>query len=80
MRLEDDEEDIPLDSVVIDEADIVNGHSAERIFVEHMSRTPEGITFDDLIVLPGAINFGVSEVDLTTKVARKYIFLNLLIC
>ena len=30
-----------------------------------------GITFDDLIVLPGEINFGVGEVDLRTKLTRN---------
>lgn len=31
-----------VESVVIDEADLVNGHSAEDVFVSHAKRTPEG--------------------------------------
>lgn len=55
-------------NVHIDESDLVNGFSAEEIFAN-----PEclGITFDDLIALPGSIDFGVHEVDLNTHVTRR---------
>ena len=38
-----------------------------------------GITFDDLIVLPGEITFGVEEVDLTCRISRN-IKLNYPLC
>jgi len=66
----DDVPIIPVESVRITEQDLENGHSACKIFEEYIARNPEGITFDDLIVLPGAIDFGVGEVDLKTKVTK----------
>ena len=65
-----DAEDIPFDSVNVTVEDLENGHSAAKIFGEYIANNPEGITFDDLIVLPGAIDFGVGDVDLKTKVTR----------
>ena len=53
--------------VEISEAELINGFSASEIFSAHK----QGITFDDLIVLPGEINFGVHEVDLTTKITKS---------
>ena len=47
--------------VDIDMEDLVNGFSAEDIF---SGSDCAGITFDDLIALPGSIDFGVHEVDL----------------
>ncbi len=32
----------------------------------------QGITFDDLITLPGEIEFGVADVDLNSRVSRNY--------
>ena len=55
--------------VHIDPAELINGFSAAEIFT---SKDCQGITFDDLIVLPGAIDFGVHEVELTTQVTRNY--------
>ena len=62
--------------VEISEKDLIDGFAATEIF----SR-PDGlgITFDDLISLPGAIDFGVHEVDLTTKISRNH-KLNLPLC
>ena len=55
--------------IEISAAELVNGFSAGDIFC---SKDCLGITFDDLIVLPGAIDFGVHEVDLATKVTRNF--------
>lgn len=55
--------------VFIDPAELINGYSASEIFT---SKDCQGITFDDLIVLPGAIDFGVHEVELTTQVTRNF--------
>ena len=55
--------------VVIDPAELINGYSASEIFT---SKDCQGITFDDLIVLPGAIDFGVHEVELTAQVTRNF--------
>jgi IMP dehydrogenase len=62
------EEMASFNDVKIDESELVNGFSAEEIF-----SNPEclGITFDDLIALPGSIDFGVHEVDLHTNITRK---------
>jgi IMP dehydrogenase len=54
--------------IVLTEEELLNGYSAEAIF-RHTDR--QGITFDDLIVLPGSIDFGVHEVDLRTRVTKK---------
>ena len=57
-----------MDKIVISEEELENGFSAADIF-----SNPEcvGITFDDLITLPGAIDFGVHEVDLSTKLTKN---------
>uniref|UniRef100_A0A7S0XGM5 CBS domain-containing protein n=1 Tax=Chromulina nebulosa TaxID=96789 RepID=A0A7S0XGM5_9STRA len=55
----------------IDESSLVNGFSANEIFTSN-SIPITGITFDDLITLPGEIDFAVSDVDLTTNVTRNY--------
>jgi IMP dehydrogenase len=54
--------------IVVDEKDLVNGFSADEIF-----GNPEclGITFDDLIGLPGSIDFGVQDVDLTSHITKR---------
>jgi IMP dehydrogenase len=57
------------EDVYIDPAELINGFSASEIFT---SKDCQGITFDDLIVLPGAIDFGVHEVELTTNVTRNF--------
>ena len=49
--------------------ELVNGFSAKEIF---SSNDCLGITFDDLIVLPGAIDFAVHEVDLSSQVTRNF--------
>lgn len=54
---------------VINEADILDGFSADEIF---QSNDVQSLTFDDLIALPGAISFGVHEVDLSARVSRNY--------
>ena len=35
-----DEECVPPESVEVTEDELLNGHSAEKIFVEHMSKNP----------------------------------------
>jgi len=56
------------ETIVIDESELINGFSAEEIFCNSECL---GITFDDLIALPGSIDFGVHEVDLSTKITRN---------
>lgn len=60
---------IKFEDVQIDPAELVNGFSALDIF-SHSDGV--GITFDDLIALPGSINFGVHEVDLVAKISKNY--------
>ena len=62
--------------LVLDEAELENGFSAEEIFSnsEYL-----GITFDDLIALPGYIDFAVNDVELKTQFSRR-IQLNFPLC
>jgi hypothetical protein len=53
------EETYTHDGVTVSEADLVDGYSAEQIFSAPGAR---GFTFDDIIALPGQIDFGVEEV------------------
>lgn len=55
--------------VVIAEEELIDGFSAEDIFSNSQCM---GITFDDLIALPGAIDFDIGAVDLSSKVTRNY--------
>lgn len=56
------------DGVVFTDAELDNGYSAEEIF---SNAECLGITFDDLIALPGEIDFGVGDVDLTVHITRN---------
>lgn len=51
-------------------AELENGFSAEQIFSGHDC---QGITFDDLISLPGSIDFGVHEVELNSRISRNFV-------
>ncbi|KAJ1453442.1 IMP dehydrogenase/GMP reductase [Pelagophyceae sp. CCMP2097] len=55
--------------VTISEADLHDGHSAADVFEQ--SKTQAGLTYDDVIFLPGHIDFGIETVDLRTKVSKK---------
>eukprot|EP01041_Mallomonas_annulata_P006429 gene6429-12996_t len=55
-------------SVVIDPSELINGFTAEELF---SSTSSQGITFDDLITLPGHIDFAVHEVRLNSKITRN---------
>ncbi|ETV74776.1 inosine-5'-monophosphate dehydrogenase [Aphanomyces astaci] len=46
-----------------------DGRTALEIFVTKNNGV--GLTYDDLILMPGHINFGVDQVDLTTRVSRN---------
>lgn len=54
--------------IINEEIDLIDGYSAQQIF---QSTEGMGITFDDLIILPGQINFGVQEVILDTKITKN---------
>ncbi|KAG5192348.1 IMP dehydrogenase/GMP reductase [Tribonema minus] len=54
--------------VSVTEADLVDGYSAEEVFGTPGSR---GFTFDDMIALPGQIDFGVEQVELNTRLTRN---------
>jgi IMP dehydrogenase len=49
--------------------DLLDGHSAEQVFQNSANRS--GYTYDDLICLPGSINFGVHDVTLESHFTRK---------
>lgn len=55
--------------VEVDPSELIDGFSAEEVF---SNPSCLGITFDDLIALPGAIDFGVQEVDLSAKITRRH--------
>ena len=57
-------------SVEILPEDLIDGYSAFDIF-EGNGET-QGMTFDDLITLPGSIDFGVHEVDLSSHITRNF--------
>lgn len=61
---------------IIDESELIDGFSANDIF---SNADNIGITFDDLIALPGSISFGVNDVDLATKFTKN-IMLNFPLC
>ena len=67
----DDWKILKFDEVDINPEELINGFSAEDIF---NGSDCAGITFDDLIALPGSIDFGVHEVVLKTKVTKNYDF------
>lgn len=46
-----------------------DGFSARDVFVENKQRS--GYTYDDVIFLPGYIDFGVSEIDMTSKLTKN---------
>jgi len=56
------------DPLKVDENEIVDGYSAKQIFGSTGSR---GYTFDDLIVHPAHIDFGVDDVKLGTRVTKR---------
>ncbi|KAG1700192.1 hypothetical protein DVH05_012000 [Phytophthora capsici] len=47
---------------------LYDGVSAEQLF---HNKDSNGLTFDDVISLPGHINFGVQDVDVATKLTKK---------
>jgi IMP dehydrogenase len=49
------------------EEDLLDGHSAEQIFKQGII----GFTYDDLICLPGSINFTVNDVVLESRFTRE---------
>eukprot|EP00929_Paragymnodinium_shiwhaense_P102970 TRINITY_DN6622_c0_g3_i1.p1 TRINITY_DN6622_c0_g3~~TRINITY_DN6622_c0_g3_i1.p1 ORF type:complete len:547 (-),score=151.66 TRINITY_DN6622_c0_g3_i1:133-1707(-) len=52
-----------------DADELLDGHSAQTIFGG--SHNVVGYTYDDLIVLPGHINFGVQNVDLSSNFTKN---------
>eukprot|EP00929_Paragymnodinium_shiwhaense_P102971 TRINITY_DN6622_c0_g3_i3.p1 TRINITY_DN6622_c0_g3~~TRINITY_DN6622_c0_g3_i3.p1 ORF type:complete len:533 (-),score=138.63 TRINITY_DN6622_c0_g3_i3:133-1731(-) len=53
----------------VDRDELDDGHSAKAIF--ESAHNKSGFTYDDLIVLPGHINFGVHDVDLSSKFTKN---------
>ena len=49
--------------------EVLDGVSARQLFGDKNRRS--GVTFDDLIILPGEISFGCDDVNLETKVTRN---------
>lgn len=51
---------------------IRDGATAEEMFgIGILDELPQGFTFDDIIILPGHINFGVDDVSLGSKFTRN---------
>lgn len=67
--LETTKDAVKADKVELTEADLYDGHSAKDLFESKDNRV--GYTYDDLIVLPGHINFGIHDVDLSAYVTKK---------
>eukprot|EP00971_Amphidinium_carterae_P278292 5524441-Amphidinium_carterae.1 len=53
---------------VVGDDDLDDGHSGAEIFE---SKSRSGYTYDDLILLPGQIDFGLTEVQLTSRFSKK---------
>ncbi|KAJ8600541.1 hypothetical protein CTAYLR_007920 [Chrysophaeum taylorii] len=56
-------------ALAMDEAELQDGYSAADVF--EGSKSQCGLTYDDVIFLPGHISFGVDEVELVSKISRK---------
>ena len=50
------------------DSELLDGHTAASLFVD--KNQGQAYTYDDLILMPGHINFGVDAVQLETKVSR----------
>ena len=50
-----------------------DGYSAKEVFQSKNRAT--GYTYDDLIMLPGHISFGVDDIHLGTKLTKKILYL-----
>ncbi|CAL1150118.1 unnamed protein product [Cladocopium goreaui] len=61
--------ELKTDPSKLTEEDLQDGFSVQQIFTS--TTTKSGYTYDDLICLPGHINFGVHDVSLTTRFTRK---------
>eukprot|EP00403_Amphidinium_massartii_P024628 CAMPEP_0178404698 /NCGR_PEP_ID=MMETSP0689_2-20121128/18020_1 /TAXON_ID=160604 /ORGANISM="Amphidinium massartii, Strain CS-259" /LENGTH=526 /DNA_ID=CAMNT_0020025695 /DNA_START=35 /DNA_END=1615 /DNA_ORIENTATION=- len=56
---------------VVEEDDLVDGHSAADIFnTQGPNASRTGYTYDDLILLPGQIDFGLHDVQLTSRFSK----------
>ena len=55
----------------IDTRSVLDGMSAQELFGGANARATYGTTFDDLIVLPGFIDFGTDAIDLSAKLTRN---------
>ena len=56
-------------SAVVDSEEIMDGWSARQIFQSAHRRS--GVTFGDCIILPGAITFGIDDVNLKTNLTKN---------
>eukprot|EP00435_Cladocopium_sp_Y103_P055649 s678_g18.t1 len=61
--------ELKTDPSKLTEEDLQDGFSAQQIFTS--TTTKSGYTYDDLICLPGHINFGVHDVSLSTRFTKK---------
>ena len=64
---------IPKDAAKIDFDDpaYLDGNSAADMFQGKNAQACYGATFDDLIVLPGHIDFGTDAIDLSAQVTKN---------
>ncbi|CAK9014840.1 unnamed protein product [Durusdinium trenchii] len=61
--------ELKTDPSKLTDKDLKDGFSADEIF--NSSTTMSGYTYDDLICLPGHINFGVHDVNLSSRFSKK---------
>eukprot|EP00403_Amphidinium_massartii_P022482 CAMPEP_0178398202 /NCGR_PEP_ID=MMETSP0689_2-20121128/14651_1 /TAXON_ID=160604 /ORGANISM="Amphidinium massartii, Strain CS-259" /LENGTH=523 /DNA_ID=CAMNT_0020018957 /DNA_START=103 /DNA_END=1674 /DNA_ORIENTATION=- len=59
--------------VALEESDLLDGHSAAEIFESREGSSKTGYTYDDLILLPGQINFGLTDVQLASRFSKKIV-------
>ena len=57
-----------MDQQLLNDEALQDGYSAAEVF--ESSKTHSGLSYDDIILLPGHIDFGVEDVRLKSKVTR----------
>mmetsp|Transcript_6241 Transcript_6241/g.18909 ORF Transcript_6241/g.18909 Transcript_6241/m.18909 type:complete len:551 (-) Transcript_6241:378-2030(-) len=69
VRLADGLNEMMAAALKMDESALVDGYSATEVFEKATSQS--GLTYDDVIFLPGHISFSVEEVSLRSRVTRE---------
>lgn len=69
LKYEDEVKEAIAAAAAIDGSTLLDGYSAVQVFEESPTRT--GLTYDDVIFLPGHVSFAADDVSLHCQVSRK---------